>query len=527
MSDSWFHLDMCLLLTNNSPSLDLPSHLPPLPLVVYYSDRTTAMARKDGNIIRLGLQQHGRVRRIIIQAPSSSLCIWLEAMNVLFPRLGELIVSSTTTEQISPVLPETLQAPDLRRLSLHGIGLPKGLSILSSMTALSILSITQVGASCYFSPGQVVTQLQGLPHLEDLSIGFAIPIPLPNSERELLPAPIPPVTLPSLRRLTFQGVDVYIDNLVAQINTPLLEQLSLTLFFDLTFTLVNLTQLILRTEGFECVVARINFTRDGPFIVAEQLGRGNGKLSLYIHCKPLDWQIDSVTQVCRALGDVVYAMEELRLGIDVYGMPFNWEDILDDMMWHELLLPFIGVKKLRFGSLLTFELSRALNSVTGGLAQELLPELRELVLPETGHEKNTFFEFVVTRNSVGRPVYLFSPFYFNQIGHQYEQEYSFQTPNRLNNYPPDMGLPVFGTLSIDVDDIHKSLIMILEPVTVWRGPRAHNDEPKKERRTHENKRRLRENPQRRANENWRCRELRGSSRNNARISQPGGKKIAI
>ena len=67
-------------------------------------------------------------------------------------------------------------------------------------------------------------------------------------------------------------------------------------------------------------------------------------------------------------------------------------------------------------------------------------------------------------------------------------------------------------------------------LTVWRAPRADNDEeasPKKERRTHENKRRLRENAQRRANENWRCRELRGSSRNNARISQPGGKKIAI
>ena len=47
---------------------------------------------------------------------------------------------------------------------------------------------------------------------EDLSIGFATPIP-PSSEDELLPAPITPVTLPTLRRLTFRGEDVYLNNL--------------------------------------------------------------------------------------------------------------------------------------------------------------------------------------------------------------------------------------------------------------------------------------------------------------------------
>jgi len=62
---------------------------------------------------------------------------------------------------------------------------------------------------------------------------------------------------------------------------------------------------------------------------------------------------------------------------------------------------------------------------------------------------------------------------------------------------------------------------------------AHNDEdapPKKERRkihsAHENERRLRENPQRKADENWQHREQSGISRVNARISQPGG-KVAI
>ena len=149
--DSWSHLDMCLLLTNDSPSIDTLSHLPPLPLVIDYSDRTRTMARKDEDNIHLGLQQHGRVRQVVLRAPSSSLRMWLEPMNKLFPRLGDLSLLSTTTEEMNLVLPETLQAPDLRRLSLHGIGLPKGLSLLSSTIALSTLSLTHIRSLLLFS----------------------------------------------------------------------------------------------------------------------------------------------------------------------------------------------------------------------------------------------------------------------------------------------------------------------------------------------------------------------------------------
>ena len=45
-------------------------------------------------------------------------------------------------------------------------------------------------------------------------------------------------------------MDIYLDNLVAQINTPFLERLGVTLYFDIVFTLVNLTEYIHRTEGF-------------------------------------------------------------------------------------------------------------------------------------------------------------------------------------------------------------------------------------------------------------------------------------
>ena len=397
------HLDVCLRLTNGSPSMATLSHLPPLPLVIDYSDRTGILTRKNEDNIDLGLQQHGRVRWVALQAPSSRLRMWLEPMNKLFPRLRGLSLLSTTTGEMSLALPETFQAPDLHHLSLHGIGLPKGLALLASMITLSILTLTNIRDSCYFPPGQLVTQLKGLPYLEELSIGFAIPIPLPSSEGVLLPAPVSPVTLATLRQLTFRGLGVYLDNLVAQINTPLLEQLNLILFFEIAFTLVNLTEFIHRTEGFRPPAAQVIFNKNSASIDGYHEQWGVRKFAVHINCEHLDWQIDSVTQFCSALGKVLSSVEELKLDLNVDGISLGWENTLDNILWHELLLPFIGVKKLHIGFSLACELSRALESVSGGLVMELLPELQQL---EINHTNNAFSGFVKTRESIGRPVHL-------------------------------------------------------------------------------------------------------------------------
>jgi hypothetical protein len=405
---------MCLLLMNGSPSIDTLSHLPTLSLVIDYSEITGIMARKDVENIRFGLQQHGHVHQVVLQAPSSRLRMWLEPMNKLFPRLEDLSLLSTTTEEVKLILPEMLQAPNLRRLALHGVGLPKGLPLLSSAIALSTLSLTHVGASCYFPPRHLITHLQSIPYLEELSIGFAIPIPHPSSEIELLPPPIPPVTLPTLRKLTFRGVDGYLENLVAQINTPVLERLNLTLFFNLAFTLVNLTEFIHRTERFGCLVAQVIFNQDGASIYScsyDSEQSDTGKLSLHVSCEPLDWRIDSATQICSALGNVLLAVEELTLDLDVDGMPSDWEKTLDSMLWLELLLPFVGVKKLHIGSSLAREVSRALESDAEGSVLEVLPELQELeVRLEIDDAKKVFSAFIETRKSMGRgPVHLLAP----------------------------------------------------------------------------------------------------------------------
>jgi hypothetical protein len=115
-------------------------------------------------------------------------------------------------------------------------------------------------------------------------------------------------------------------------------------------------------------------------------------------------------QVCSALGGALSTVEELTLDLNVGGMASDWKKSLDGTLWHELLQPFIGVKKLHVGPSLTLELSQSLDSVTGGLVLELLPELEKLdVQLEMGHSKNVFSLFVETRESVDRPVHLSAP----------------------------------------------------------------------------------------------------------------------
>jgi hypothetical protein len=332
-------------------------------------------------------------------------------MSDLYPILEDLSLSSTTEEEKGLVLPGTFSAQNLRYLALQGVGFLTGLPLLSLLANLVTLTLTRIPASYYFHPAHLLTQLQGLLHLEELSIGFAVPIPLPSTEAELLPRPISRVTLPTLKRLIFRGVAVYLENLVSQISAPLLERLILTLFFEIAFTLADLTRFIRITGGLRCLSAKVLFKREGVSIVTnngEPLS--SGSLTINVNCENFDWQIDVATQCCSALEQFLYGVKELTLDLNKDGIPSDWVEPLDSMLWHELLLPFSSVKKLQIGSSLTFELSDALKSDAPELDLNLLPQLQKLeVQLEINDANRAFSMFLETRELEGRPVELLVP----------------------------------------------------------------------------------------------------------------------
>jgi hypothetical protein len=407
--ESSFHLNMQITLTNNKPPLFMLAHLPPLPLVIDY--RITDPAEDNSGILH-AIQQRDRIRSVDFQAPPPTLEQLIETIDELFPRLDALSLLSTTKSEGDSklVLPRTFMAPNLRHLALHSVSLPTGLPILTFAFSLVTLKLTDIQAPGYFTPEQLVTQLQHIPHLQELSIGFSIPLPPFSAEGELMRAPITLTTLPALRRLAFRGVIAYLESLVARIRAPLLERFNVRLFYELTFTLPHLSEFIRKTEGFRHPVANVIFNEEAvAFVIGPRDQFNDGTFSLHISYKPFDWQVDSVAQVCSALAPVLTVVEELTLECDEQSLSKDWQNEVDGIEdWHGILWPFGGVKKLHIGHPLALEFSRALESDNAaGLMAVLLPELQELRAHVRARKAgNAFATFIDARRVAGRHVHL-------------------------------------------------------------------------------------------------------------------------
>ena len=401
---------MHLLCTNGSLVVDTLAHLPPLPLVIDYQNATTPIDALDCPGIFHALQLHDRVRSVDLRIPSSSLDDLLVLMGGPFPILEELSLSSTT-EDTGPRLPETFLAPNLRHLTLSGISLPGELTLLSSISLIT-LTLTDIRATTYFLPKDLVRHLQPFSQLEELSLSFSVPLPRPSAERELSDALENPVTLPTLRHLTFKGVGAYLDSLVAQIRAPLLDQLHITLFNQIAFALPHLSHFTNTTEGLNLPTAKIIFTHEAVSVVTDhhtpQIGSQRSGFNLRVIGKQFDWQIDSAAQICRSLMPVLSRVERLELDFNEWSVPTEFQDgAVDGMTWRELLEPFIGARELHICRILTRELSSALQLDNVGLDPGLLPSLLVLA-PKIEEDKaiNAFASFVNICQVAGRPVRL-------------------------------------------------------------------------------------------------------------------------
>ena len=148
-----------------------------------------------------------RVRRIDLHIPPLSLRNLLMLMDKSFPILESFSFSPRVEDDLNLILPTTFLAPSLHYRTLLGVGLPKGLPLLSSTASLVTLSLTDIRASGYFFPNYLATRLQSFPQPEELSHSFCIPIlPRLSAERELFVALETPVMFPTLQCLTFQSI---------------------------------------------------------------------------------------------------------------------------------------------------------------------------------------------------------------------------------------------------------------------------------------------------------------------------------
>ena len=245
-------LNLRLLCKAGTPVRETLDVWPPLPIVVldegyekWGVDNITAALERNDRICRLGL----------LGVPSSQLERILAAMQQPFPELTVLTVLALQfwrSDKTMPAIPTSFlggSAPQLRVLTLHSVPFPGLPNLLLSAVHLVHLGLLRIPHSGYISPKEMVACLSMLTELKTLIIEFEFLQSRPD--RNQSPRPQTRALLPALTELQFYGTSEYVEDLVARIDTPLLDKLTISFFRQLVFYAPQLTEFIRRTPKFK------------------------------------------------------------------------------------------------------------------------------------------------------------------------------------------------------------------------------------------------------------------------------------
>jgi len=382
---------------------------PAIPIVI--SDRRLQEAPISGvdNVIA-ALEHHDRVRHIELWGVTHSLLGRLASViQEPFPELTFLSFLLLGGRNAAPVLPSPFfggSAPRLQRLHLKGVSFPSVLNLLVTATDLVNIDLWNIPYSGYVAAEEMVFWLAPMTRLKSLFLGFHSPQSCPDPARRRPPPPTRAV-LPALTHLNYRGVSQFLEDLVARIDTPLLDNVEITFFNQLIFDIPQLPQFIRRlnkSKGFDQAYV-IFQSRYVQVRLSSPAGTVDGVIfKLKISCKPSDWQLSSVAQVCDWLFTHGTTVERLHIREDAESSP-QWHDDMENTQWIELLHPFSALKDLSVSEELTPLVALALQESVG--ASDVLPALQNIFFE--GLEPSRLFRkviepFIAARESSKRPV---------------------------------------------------------------------------------------------------------------------------
>ena len=378
------YLSLCLFCTYGTPVADMLAYSPPLPLVIDFFLGDWANSAEDEERVVLALEQRHRIRRIRFRMPVPYMRKLIAAIEKEYPALEYLIMVPVPADKNTAlILPETLQAPQLRHLELRCFALPLGCRLLTTVVGIVSLRLSIDHRSAYFQPNTLVQRISLMPQLETLVILFFIPIlwnPNHVMERELMHMTIVTrVTLPNLHWFEIKGVSDYIEAVVRRITTPRLERLVIQLPNQPTFSFPCLLKFMNATENLKFDGAKFQFSRNRVSVVLyPPQGPGMFALSICGYCYRLDWQVSSVAQIFNLNSQISSMEKHLTLLHEVHSRSSEEHNEVNRTEWRKLLRSFSNVKTLRVDDGLVKELSRCLRPEDGELPLELLPKLQEL-----------------------------------------------------------------------------------------------------------------------------------------------------
>jgi hypothetical protein len=285
-------------------------------------------------------------------------------------------------------------APSLQTLLLDSIPLPGLPNLLLSATHLIHLTLWRMPCpkiSGYISPEAMLTCLSTLTRLEKLEMGFKYPTDTSRSVRKSpRPAPLTRTLLPVLTTFRFKGFAEYLEELVDQIDAPLLDNLHILFFHQLKFDTPQLAQFISRTPKLKAQDrAGVVIDRWDVWVTVPQT------FSLGISSSELAQQLLSLTQVCRSSFPQAFilAVEHLYI-IKRYTLNLLELAEFKGSRWLDFFHPFTAVKGLYLSEGFAPCVALSLQKLATGSAIEVLPALQTLFLEETHDERDSWIAVV-------------------------------------------------------------------------------------------------------------------------------------
>ena len=304
-------------------------------------------------------------------------------------------------------------APCLRDLTLVRVSFPALPELLLSATNLVNITYAIVSRSGYISPQAMVTGLSALTRLESLSLTFRSPGDLPARAIQITP-PDTRTLLPSLTDLRSNSSSEYIEDFVAQIDTPLLESVQITLFNQEVLEVSELSKFLCRADKLSLPnQAEVLLTSDSISITLSPkllLGKTDTEtLMLNLRCDESALRLSYLAQFYASFLPTLSPFESLHIDVSKYR---TWRDVIDnpDPRWMELLRLFNTVKDLLLSKTVAHHVAQALRGLQVEQVTEVLPALEGVYISElepSGPVWEAISEFADARQLSGHPVSIY------------------------------------------------------------------------------------------------------------------------
>ena len=363
-------LNLRLVCTPKTPLSDI---WPPLPLIILDTphDGTSGL----DNIVA-ALQHNDRVCQIKLDCssfPTLEYVANLAAMQK--PFLGLTYLRFGTFINDGPMLPDSFlggSAPRLRSLDLIRIPFPALPNLLLSATHLVELNLHNTPPSGYIPPEVMAISLSALTSLEKLSLRFRFPRP-----RTALPPPLPRSILPSLIEIDFKGPSEYLEEILARIDAPRLDNLCIIFLNQFIFDTPQLFHFINRQPNLRAPEKGLIMLTSG-FIVVRFLSQtsGYGVLMDIICEAPKLRQLSSLEKVYTSSLPPLSTLEDLYIHEE---RPSRLDDV-ENTFWLRLLHPFVAVKNLYLNEPFVPRFAHSLQGLVGGRTTEVLPTLENIFM---------------------------------------------------------------------------------------------------------------------------------------------------